>query len=261
MGIRAVVAATGDPGHLAVAIGGADLRGGLGANLGVLVGEQGDGNVAVIGAVVSVGVAITHPGVGRDIYGAARDPREDVVGRFSKASKTTVTTGHTSHRLTRTTVGGVLVGDLNASVIHALVIGVQPDRTLVLGADTRIRSGVRSFEGNASVMTASPGAGCAINGDQCAVVGYIFNAVAIVTGGIPRVVGDDKVRTVHACLAGVNEITVEIRRHGQAVDRVNVRPTQPRLPGLLSIGVAVENGNRRIAGGSIGGTRRHRFIG
>jgi hypothetical protein len=63
---------------------------------------------------------------------------------------------------TTASVGGVLVGDLNAG--HILRFGVQPDITLVFGTDTGEGGGIGGFQTNTSVVGATEGAAGARDG-------------------------------------------------------------------------------------------------
>ncbi|KAI6769532.1 hypothetical protein HG530_004161 [Fusarium avenaceum] len=141
VGVGTVVGTVSNPVDLAVTILSTDLRGGLLTNKGLLVGEESNGNVAVVGAVCSMGVAFAHPVV---------------------KSKGTVRTTHTAHRLVAGTVDDMLVGYLYTVVAHALGLGVHPDSALILGAKRSKRRFIGSFEGNTSVVGAAPRRRCAL---------------------------------------------------------------------------------------------------
>lgn len=80
------------------------------------------------------------------------------------------------------------------------------------------------------------------------------------TGGIASVISDNKVCAVETFAFGIDEVSVHVRGGREAVGGVNSRATQPSLPGLLAIGVAVQDSDGCVAGWCIGSTRRHGFV-
>ncbi|GKT59543.1 LOW QUALITY PROTEIN: PE-PGRS family protein [Colletotrichum tofieldiae] len=247
VGVGAVVGAGRDPVDLAVAAGGTDLGRGLLADDGLLVREEGDGDVAVAGAVDGFGVALAHPVVEGQVLGAAGDPGEDVRVGADEAGQDTVGAGRAAHGLVGAAVDDVLVGDLDAVAGHALGFRVQPDGTLVLGAEGGEGRGVGGLEGDAGVVGAAPGGGGA--GDVGEFTGGVdvADGVAKVARGVALVGGHDDVGGVVAGLLGEDEVAVDVGgSHGLVA--VDVGAAEPGLEGLLAGGVAVEDGDGRVGG-------------
>ena len=194
--VGAVGRAVGQPVDLVVAGGGADGGDGLRADEGVLVGEERDGDVAVVGAVGRRGVALAAPGVGLEVDRAAGDPGEDVggvVGR-GEAGEGAVGAAHAAHGLVARAVGGVLVGDFDA--VHGLRLGVEPDRAVVFCAHAGVGDFVRGFKCDAGVVATSPCARCSCDALELAPVVDILDAITVVALGPSGIVCDDEVSAV-----------------------------------------------------------------
>lgn len=77
-------------------------------------------------------------------------PGEDVSIGTGNRGQVGVGSGHTTHWFTGDTVGGIFVGDFLTR--HVLGFGVQPDVTLIFGADTGEWSGIGGFESDTCVV-------------------------------------------------------------------------------------------------------------
>lgn len=263
VGIALVGGAGGQPVDLAVAGCGADLAGGLLAVHGVLVAEGGDGDVAAVGAVGDVGVAVSHPVVDGHVLGTARDPGEDVGLAVLETSQVAVGAGHAAEGLTTTAVGDVLVGDLGSDGAHALALGVEPDSTLILGTDAGVGSLIGGLESNTSVVATAPGGGGTLDDHTLAsAVLDVVNGVTEVALSRAAVGSDDGVSGVATSLGRVNKVTVHVRSSHHALVAVNIGTTQPGLPLLRAGSIeTVQHGDRGVVRRGVGCARGHGLVG
>lgn len=238
--VGAVVGTISDPVDLAVAVGGTDLRSSLLTDEGLLVREEGDGDVAVVGAVLGLGVALAHPVVEGQVNSTTGNPGEDVRVGANEASEGAVGATHSTHGLVAATVDGHLVGDLDAVVAHALGLSVEPDGTLVLSAEGGEGRSVGLLKGNTGVVGAAPRGGSTSNLLDLTVSGDVPDGITKVARGGARVGSDDDVGGVVAGLLGEDEVTVDIGR-GKRVS-AKAGATEEGAEGLLAVGVLVEDG-------------------
>lgn len=263
VGVALVGGAGGQPVDLAVAGCVADGAGGLLAVHGVLVAEGGDGDVAAVGAVVHVGVAVSHPVVDGHVLGTTGDPGEDVGLAVLETSQVAVGAGHTAEGLTTAAVGGVLVGDLGSDGAHALALGVEPDGALVLSTDAGVGSLIGGLESNTSVVAAAPSRGGTLDDHTLtSAVLDVVDGVTKVALGRAAVGSDDGVSGVATSLGRVDKVTVHVGSSHHALVAVDIGTTQPGLP-LLSAGSieTVQHGDRGVVRRGVGCARGHGLVG
>ncbi|KAI7408339.1 hypothetical protein KC328_g68 [Hortaea werneckii] len=138
----------------------------------------------------------------------------------------------------------VLVRYLDATGRHTLGLSVEPDSTLIFGADAGVGRLVCSFERNTSVVGASPRASCAVD-------------LAL---GISSVVSDNKISTVQLGFIGPDKIAVQVRRHCQPSIRMDIWPTKPGPPLLLSINITIDSWDGSATWRSVANTRIHSLV-
>jgi hypothetical protein len=136
----------------------------------------------------------------------------------------------------------MFVGDLDTVVAHALGLGVQPDGSLIFGADGGERRFVGSLKGDTGVVGAAPRGRGALNLLNLTRWGDIADSITEVARGRAAVRGNDDISGVVSSLLGEYEVTVDIRR-GKSIAR-EARATEESSERLLPVGVLVHNGER-----------------
>lgn len=156
MSIRPIRSACGDPIDLIVATCGADCGNGLRTIQCVFFAERCNCHVTICGSSSRLGETGAHPSILGQVDSTTGHPGQDICIGTLEPSKTAVRATHTAKGLVRAAIDDMLVGDLDS--VHASSLCVQPNCTVVLGADACERWLISGFEGNSGVVAAAPGA-------------------------------------------------------------------------------------------------------